>query len=166
MPLERPTLHMVYGNIAAGKSTLTAQLGQADNTVVIAEDTWLSALFGDQMHSVQDYVRCSTKLRTVMGSHVKDLLQASISVVLDFPANTPDARAWMRSIFEDAEADHVLHVLDVPDEVCLDRLRARNAQGTHPFSVTEAQFRQISKHITRPAVEEAFTIQLHQNRPI
>jgi hypothetical protein len=45
-------------------------------------------------------------------------LGAGLSVVLDWPANTVAGRAWMRGIFEAAGAEHKLHFLDVPDEVC------------------------------------------------
>lgn len=38
-----PTLHMLCGKIAAGKSTLAAELGDANGTVIIAEDEWLNA---------------------------------------------------------------------------------------------------------------------------
>lgn len=42
-----PTLHMICGKIAAGKSTLAARLAEADRTVLIAEDDWLGALYAD-----------------------------------------------------------------------------------------------------------------------
>jgi predicted kinase len=161
MPLPTPTLHLMCGKIASGKSTLTARLGQEAGTVVISEDDWLGALFGDEMSSVADYVRCSAKLRAAMGPHVTALLDAGLSVVLDFPANTVETRAWMRGILDGTDADHVLHVLDVPDEVCIERMRARNAQGDHPFAVTDEQFRRVTRHFTLPTPDEGFTIEWH-----
>ncbi|HYD14111.1 MAG TPA: AAA family ATPase [Allosphingosinicella sp.] len=82
------TLHMLCGKIAAGKSSLAAQLGDASLTVVVSEDKWTAPLFGAEMATVADYVRCAAKLRAAMGPHVVDLLRAGVSVVLDFPANT------------------------------------------------------------------------------
>jgi hypothetical protein len=38
----------------------------------------------------------------------------------------------MRGIFEAAGAAHQLHFLDVPDAVCKQRLRARNASRRAP----------------------------------
>ncbi|MEM6482248.1 MAG: ATP-binding protein [Pseudomonadota bacterium] len=156
-----PTLHIVCGKIASGKSTLAAKLGQETATIVISEDEWLKALFADKMTTISDYVRCMAKLREVMAPHIVSLLQAGVSVVLDFQANTVEARSWMRRIFEQADASHVLHVLDVSDTVCLDRLRSRNAKGDHPFNVTEAQFHKISRHFVQPSPEENFNILLH-----
>ncbi len=156
-----PTLHMLCGKIAAGKSTLAGRLAADQGTILLAEDDWLHALFADQMSSPQDYVRCAAKLRGIMAAHVASLLQAGVSVVLDFPANTVETRAWMRSLIDQTGAAHQLHVLDVPDDLCLARLRLRNAGGVHPFAATEAQFHAFSKHFTYPAEQEGFTLVMH-----
>ncbi|MBD1547573.1 AAA family ATPase [Roseibium aggregatum] len=162
MTQTTPTLYLVCGKAASGKSTLTASLGQAAGTVVIAEDDWLAALYGDDMSTLSDYVRCTGKLRAVIGPHVVSLLKAGLSVVLDFPANTIATRAWMRGIAEDAKVVPQLHYLDVPDEICKARLRARNAGGAHPFSVTDDQFDQLATHFVAPSEEEGFNIVLHR----
>ena len=154
-------LHMICGKIAAGKSTLAEELAQTPGVVRIAEDDWLGTLFADQMTTGADYLRCSAQLRTVMGPHVVALLRAGVSVVLDYPANTRDQRAWMRGLFEEAGVAHQMHVLDVPDEVCLARLRARNAQGDHAFAATEEQFHHFARHFQPPTAEEGFTIVMH-----
>lgn len=161
MSLSSPTLHMLCGKIAAGKSTLASRLGRQDRTVLIAEDDWLNALFGDQMSSGADYLRCSSRLRKIMGPHVSSLLNAGVSVVLDFPANTVENREWMRGLLEATGASHQLHLLNAHDALCLARLRERNAHGEHPFAVTEAQFRRFSAHFVPPSPEEGFNIVVH-----
>ncbi len=158
-----PTLHLLCGKIASGKSTLAAQLGDAPGTVVIAEDDWLAALYNEQMSTVADYVRCSARLRTAVGPHVVALLRAGVSVVLDFQANTVASRVWMRGIVDAAKAAHRLHYLDVPDEVCRARLRKRNSEGDHAFAVTDEQFTQISKHFVAPRSEEGFNVVVHRS---
>lgn len=156
-------LHMMCGKIAAGKSTLAAQLGRAEGTILVAEDTWLQALFADQMASPADYLRCSSKLRAIIGPHVSSLLRAGVSVVLDFPANTVEQRDWMRTILATSRAAHQLHVMLATDEICLARLRERNARGDHPFAVTDEQFRRFSKHFVAPSPDEGFNIVLHED---
>jgi len=158
MPSDPATLHMLCGKIAAGKSTLAARLAATRGTVLVSEDAWLDALFPDELHSLQDYIRCSSQLRNAMGPHVAALLDAGVSVVLDFAANTRSQRRWMRTIIENSEATHQLHFLDVSDDVCLTRLRARNAAGDHPFAVSEAQFQQFSSHFEAPAADEGFNL--------
>lgn len=161
MSSPSPTLHMVCGKIAAGKSTLAAKLAKADGTVLVSEDAWLSALFSQDMTTLADYVRCSSKLRNAMGPHIASLLRSGVSVVLDFPANTVENRDWMRHILQSGQARHQMHVLNVSDEVCLARLRERNARGDHPFAPTVEQFHRVSKYYMPPSPREGFEIVVH-----
>jgi predicted kinase len=164
MPPELPTLHLLCGKIASGKSTLGAELASHEGTILICEDDWLEALFSNEMSSISDYMRCAVKLRGIMAPHIACLLNAGVTVVLDFQANTVEARSWMRGILDQANARHRLHFLDVPDEVCLERLRARNAEGDHPFAVTEAEFRKISDYFVVPSPGEGFDVVVHDER--
>ena len=152
------TLHLVCGKIAAGKSTVCARLAEAPGTVLIDQDRWLKFLFGDEMHDVADYLRVLPKLCAAMGPHVTDLLEAGVDVVLDFPANTPRMRAWLRSLADAAGAPLVLHALDVPDEVCRERLRRRNAEGGHEFTTTDEQFDQLAAYFQPPTPEEGLNV--------
>ncbi|MGK7653587.1 AAA family ATPase [Roseovarius sp. B08] len=153
-----PTLHLICGKAAAGKSTLSESLGRAARTVRISEDDWLALLFGDRMETLADYVAFSKRLRAVVGPHVTQLLQAGVNVVLDFPANTAEARAWMKGVAEAAGSACVLHYLDVPDAVCKARLAVRNADGAHPFSVSEEQFDRLTRYFEPPLPEEGIEI--------
>ena len=162
MKQTSPVLHLLCGKIAAGKSTLASNLSATSNSILISEDQWLKALFSDQMETGADYVRCSERLRSIMKPHVAMLLTAGTSVVLDFAANTVGQRRWMHDIIRETGAAHQLHFLDVPDDVCLDRLRARNATGVHEFSPTEEQFQQFSRHFVAPTPEEGFEIVTHR----
>lgn len=156
-----PVLHMFCGKMAAGKSTLAARLSEPSGMVLITEDEWLSALYGEDMRTGADFLAYSGRLRAAMGPHISTLLGAGVSVVLDFAANTRASRNWMRIMLDESEADHYLHVLTPPDDVCLQRLHARNAKGDHPFAPTEEQFFQFSKHFMRPTPDEGFNLVMH-----
>lgn len=162
MASEEPTLHFLCGKIASGKSTLAKELGARDGTVLISEDEWLAGLFGDQMVTGSDFMRFSAKLRSTMAPHVVGLVHSGLSVVLDFAANTVEQRAWMRGLVEASSARHRLHVLDTDDEVCLARLKARNASGIHPFVVSEELFRRFSGNFVLPGPEEGFEVVIHE----
>jgi len=151
-------LHLICGKIASGKSTLTGQLAREPRTVLISEDDWLSRLYPGQISTLGDYVRCTGHLRDALTAHIVALLQADVSVVLDFPANTQASRRWMRSLFEGAGTDHRLHYLDVSDEVCKARLRARNTLGTHAFETSDAQFDLITGYFEEPRPDEGFNL--------
>lgn len=158
---DAPVLHLLCGKIASGKSTLAIRLARDPRAVLVSEDEWLDALYGPDMADLADYVRCSARLRAAMGPHVGALLRAGLSVVLDFPANTVEARGWMRGIVDRTGAAHRLHLLDVDDATCLARLRDRNAQGDHPFAATEAQFHRVSARFVPPGPDEGFDVVRH-----
>ena len=158
MSPRNATLHMLCGKIAAGKSTLTTRLAAAPHTVALSEDRRLARLYPGQINSVADYVRHAALLREALAPHVEALLRAGLSVVLDFPANTVANRAWMRGMIERSGARHVLHVLDVPDEVCRARLRARNAAGQHDFAASDAEYDAITAYFTPPTEDEGFNV--------
>lgn len=155
------TLHLLCGKIASGKSTLATKLGALPGCVVISEDQWLAALWQDEMHSVADYVRVAAKLRKAITPHLVALLNAGVSVVLDFPANTRANRDWMRSVIEASSADHRLHYLDVPDALCKSRLHARNQGGEHAFAATDEQFALVTRYFEAPQEEEGFHLVRH-----
>ena len=159
--MSTPTLHLLCGKIAAGKSTLSAKLVTEEAALAIAEDRWLAALYGPEMKTGQDFLRYSDRLKEVMGPHIVELLGQGLTVVLDFAANTVAQRAWMKDLIDQAQVAHQLHYLDVPDEVCLARLKARNAAGEHAFAATEEQFRRFTAHFEPPSDAEGFTIVRH-----
>lgn len=81
-----------------------------------------------------------------------------MSVVLDCPANTLATCPWMKTLFEEVQADHCLHFLDAPDEVCKARLRARNAAGNHDSEPSDAEFYSIASHFIPPSEGEGFKV--------
>ena len=157
-----PTLYLICGKIAAGKSTLAKKLAAQPLTVLIGEDHWSSTLFPDEIKTIGDYSMYSTRLRRAMGPHVVALLEAGLSVVLDFQANTLAVRRWMKSLIEESGAAHELHFLDLPDETCRQRLRARNAAGEHPYHASDAEFDLFTKYFVAPTADEGFNVIVHR----
>jgi predicted kinase len=128
-PARPATLYLLCGRIAAGKSTLARRLAQRPAALLIIMDDWMSILFPTENRTIDDFTHLSARLRAVMGPHVVGILRQGLSVVLDFPANTVRWRCWMRSLITEANVAHELHVLDVPDAICKERLRQRNSIG-------------------------------------
>jgi predicted kinase len=157
-----PVLYFLCGKIGAGKSTLARQLAARPATILISEDHWTSTLFADQLKTIEDYGRLSARLRAAMAPHIVDILRQGLSVVLDFPANTVRQRAWMRSLIEQTGMPHELHHLDVPDAICKQRLRQRNASGEHQFQVSDEEFEQFTAHFVPPAADEGFDVIVHR----
>jgi predicted kinase len=158
-----PVLHFFCGKAGAGKSTLASKLSSADASIIIAEDVWLSRLFGDQMHTFDDYRSFSARLKTVVGPLVVDILKSGNSVVLDFPANTVATRAWFRSLFEQSGSEHILHFIDTPNDVCLSRIDKRNVErpeGSHVLTVDD--FLYVTSFFEVPDAREKFNVRVHR----
>lgn len=161
MPTGDAALYLVCGKIAAGKTTLAQKLANNPRTVLIGEDHWLARLYPGEQNTLADYIRNSNRLRDAMSAHIVTLLRTGISVVLDFPANTPASRAWMRSLIEAADCRHELHHIDVPDEICKARLRRRNESGEHEFVVSDEDFALFTSHFVDPFADEGFEVVRH-----
>lgn len=162
MTSNETTLHMLCGKIAAGKSTLAAQLSTQPGSVLVSEDHWLARLYPGEQETLADYLRNSARLRDAIAPHLIALLKTGVSVVLDFPANTRSSRLWMRNLFESAGTAHRLHYLDVSDADCKARLRGRNASGQHEFMVDDATFDLFTSHFVPPAPDEGFDVVVHR----
>jgi predicted kinase len=159
---RRATLFLICGKIAAGKSTLARRLAERPATLLITMDDWMSILFPTENRTIDDFAVLSARLRAAMGPHIVAILRQDLSVVLDFPANTVKWRAWMQSLITDAGVAHELHVLDVADAICKERLRQRNASGEHPYYVDEATYDQFMSYFVMPSAEEGFNVVVHK----
>jgi predicted kinase len=156
-----PTLYLICGKIAAGKSTLAKKLASRPATLLISEDHWTSNLFADDLKTIEDYSRLSARLRAAMGPHIVDILRQGLSVVLDFPAKPVKNRDWMRSLIAQANVAHEFHWLDLSDTVCKLRLRERNTSGEHPFQVSDAEYDQFTRYFVPPGADEGFNVIVH-----
>ena len=160
------TLYFICGKIASGKTTLARQLAAEHGAAIICEDEWLVRLEA-KIESFDDFVIQARRLRAAVTPHVVQLLRLGTSVVLDCPANTPNDRAWLRSLFEAAHADHELHVIDAPDDLCKARLRSRNEtkpEGLYWGYVPEAIFDPVTRLLVPPADAEGFNVIRHEAR--
>jgi predicted kinase len=157
-----PMLYLLCGKVAAGKSVLARRLAARPATLLISEDHWTSNLFSDDLRTIGDYGRYSARLRAAMGPHIVDILRQGLSIVLDFPANTVSNRSWMRSLITRANVVHELHLLDVPDTICKQRLRERNASGEHPFLVSEVEYDLFTSYFVPPRPDEGFNVVVHR----
>lgn len=156
------TLHLFCGKIASGKSTLAGRLAAETEAVLLSEDRLLSTLYPGEIGSLDDYLRMTRRLRAAIGDHLVALLSRGLTLVLDFQANTPATRAWMRGLAERSGAECRLHLLLVGDEECKARLRARDAAGEHDYQVSEETFDLFTRYFVPPGPEEGFEVVVHQ----
>lgn len=163
MPPKAATLYCIYGNIAAGKTTLARKLAAQHGAVLLCEDEWLVRLEAE-IETFDDFRKHARRLRDAIGPHVVELLRLGVAVVLDFPANTVNDRAWLRALFEAANAAHELHVLEAPVDLCKARLHTRNEtkpKGLYFGFVPEETFEPVMRLLAPPTEAEGFNIIRH-----
>jgi predicted kinase len=159
---SKGTLFFFAGKMAAGKSTLAKQIAARENAVLFSQDDWVEALFPNTIVNVATYLEYSGRINRLIAPIVIDLLRRGISVVMDFPGNTLNQRAWFRSIIDSAGVEHELHFLDTPDAICKAQLKARSAHlppGTK--WTTEEDFDLIASHFRPPEHDEGFNVVVH-----
>ena len=157
--LIKGTLVFFCGKMGSGKTTLSRQIAQERNAVLLSEDEWLGSLYpDDQISTVQDYVKYSNLLKPPMKSLVQSILKTGTNVVMDYPANTLKQRQWFHDIYNDVVgANHELIYLDVSDDVCLARIEQRREELGR-ITDTPEMFIQMNQYFVPPTEEEGFSI--------
>jgi len=147
--------------MGAGKSTLSQQLAQENNAVLISEDEWLASLYPGQIHTFDDYREYSAKLKPLLAEHINRLLLTGTNVVMDFPANTRGQRKWLRELGTAAGIVGNLVYLRASDETCLARLAIRREQQPSRAKFdTESVFKEVTAYFQEPDEDEGFRLEL------
>lgn len=151
------------GKMAAGKTTLSRELAEREQAVLMVLDELLDKLFPGDIVDIPSFVKHSSRVREALEPHICSLLSMGVSVVLDFPGNTRNQRAWFRRLIKASGADHELHFIDASDALCKRRLRQRSrdlAAGA-PWT-TDAEFDAITAHFEPPSAAEHFHVIRHE----
>jgi len=67
-------------------------------------------------------------------------------------------------VFEAADADHLLHVIEATDSQCLANIHRRNDEkppGIYWGPVSDETFHEVTAYFVRPRPEEGFSILTH-----
>ena len=148
------TLHLICGLPCAGKTTLALQLEQKQRALRLTPDEWHIRLFGADIDDPAHDARHDL-VESLLWEVAARVLALGVDVILDFGFWSRSEREDYRARAARLGASSELHVLNVPDEVLLARLAARNAQpppGT--FVIPEAKLKAWIALFQAPAQEE------------
>ena len=131
--------------------------------MLLVQDELLERLFPGEIVDILSFVKYSSRVNDALAQHIHSLLSKGVSVVLDFPGNTRNQRAWFRHLFESADAEHELHFIDASDDLCKRQLKERSS-GYPPGTLwtTDAEFDAITAYFEHPSVEERFNVVRHE----
>ena len=155
--MNKGILTFFCGKMGAGKTTKSRELAQKSNAVLLSEDEWLESIFPNSITSLEDYIKYSGQLKPQMKKLVQSILTVGTDVVMDFPANTIPQREWFKSIFSEIQAPHHLIYIDLPNEVCIERVaKRRTEQPERAATDTTEMFEHVTKYFAAPTPDEGF----------
>ncbi len=153
--VSQGTLTFFCGKMGAGKTTKSQELARRSGSILLSEDDWLTAIYPEEINNFNDYVKYSSRLKPLLKTHVQSILNSGISVVLDFPGNTKQQRAWFKEIFSENSNPHKLIYLEADDELCLKQIELRKErQPDRAQFDNEVVFHQVTSYFQIPSENE------------
>ncbi len=148
------TLHLIVGLPCSGKTTLARELEKKYSALRLTPDEWHIPLFGDDMND-KDHDARHELVESLLWDLAAKVLVLGVDVILDFGFWGRSERDDFRSRAAKLGVDFKIHFLDVPEEILLERLAARNAQlpqGT--FRIPETKLEEWILLFEPPSQEE------------
>lgn len=147
--------------MGAGKSTKSKELAKKYNAILLSEDEWLATIYPDEIKDLSDYLKYSSRLKPLVKKHVQNILKCGLTVVMDFPGNTQNQRAWFKEIYSEYDFPHTLVYLEANDSLCLKRIEKRRMMYPQRAQFdTEAVFYQVTSYFEHPSEKEGFNIEV------
>jgi predicted kinase len=147
--------------MGSGKTTKSHEIANETGAVLISEDEWLSVIYPDEIKDFDGYLKYSSRIKKLLKSHVQNILNSGVSVVMDFPANTKDQRQWFKNIYSEYGIPHRLVYLEASDQLCLKQIKQRTKISPERKDFdTEEIFHQVNAYFQAPDEDEIFNIEV------
>ncbi|MFJ5761080.1 AAA family ATPase [Neobacillus sp. NPDC093182] len=148
------TLHIMVGLPCSGKTTLARKLEEKYSALRLTPDEWHIRLFGQDMDETEHDARHDL-VESLLWDVAARVLVLGTDVILDFGFWGRGERDDFRSRAAELGADFKIHFLDVPEEMLLERLTARNAQlPPYTFALPATILKEWIQSFEPPSQEE------------
>lgn len=163
---EEPTIHVMCGLVAAGKTTLARELSLELPAVRLSRDEWMLRLQGGR-YDESAYVERLGTCTELMWDVALQVVAAGASVVLDWNFWSRERRADARHRAEAAGIHVVVEWLDVPAEDAVARARRRSGnKPTDSHEVDEEGVLHLSSIFEPPAPTNGSPSGVTPDRPL
>jgi predicted kinase len=159
-----PTVHLVCGLNASGKTTLARDLAADLPAVCFSLDEWMLNLF-DLRYDDPAYGDARDRCTEIIWRIAIQVLGLGCNVVLDWNQWSRDRRAHWHNKVSTAGYEVVLHFIDVPLAVALERSAKRNLErDVHSHYLSDADIRHLASLFERPSADEMVLVVHQGNR--
>ena len=149
-----PTLYLLCGLPASGKTTRARELAAATNGVRLTADEWIARLYPDDAEAAARDKR-RDRVEALQWQIVERLLAIGTDVVLDWGLWTQAERAQYRQRAEALGARVKIEFVEAPLSVLQGRLAERNRDLTPgTFHISAAEMEEFASLFERPTAEE------------
>ena len=152
-----PTVHLLCGLPASGKTTIARRLERDHQAVRFTLDEWMLTLFDDLTPYDDEYGVRADRVKELIWRTAERVLGVGRDVVLDWSQWNSEAREAARRRAVSLGAEPLLHYIDAPMSVVEGRLAERNAQaipGVHQLDLDEVR-RFATQLFESPSRDEA-----------
>lgn len=148
------TLHLMIGLPCSGKTTRAKKLEVELGAIRLTPDEWHRFLYGqDATHPEHD--ERHEKIEALQWQVAEAALSRGLDVILDFGMWAKVERENARQRATALGAKTVIHFLDVPFNILLERLEARNNQNSEDVTfIPISMMKQYLPHFQPPDAQE------------
>ena len=153
-----PTLHLISGLPASGKTTYATELRDRVNGVLFSLDRWLITAFGRYSLPVvglEEHTRRVLACRELMWESASELLKRGIDVILDDGFFYREHRMRHVALAAGIGATTTIHFIDTALDLVRPRLERRNADlPRYNFHIDPATLEGFLSMVERPSPDE------------
>lgn len=150
-------IHLIYGKLCSGKTTLAKELARTEGGVVLSSDELMLTIFPeDGLGNAYDAI--SSRVTEYLWKKAFEIASAGMDVILDWGFWTERARQEALSRCREKNVPVLRHLIDIPDDEWHRRIDARNravqAGQVQAYPVDEGLYRKFLSRYQPPAADE------------